>query len=106
MAGVKTFPAVSEMVSVPAGRAAVPVTIRKSPAVLFEGKLAEIVVIVFSLPFTFFCTSAIPEACVAVKAGTVASLPLTLTFWEVGMKLAPDLVGVTVYVPFATLLKP
>jgi hypothetical protein len=38
-------------------------------------------------------------------AATVAAPPLTVTLWEVGLKLTPDLVGVTVYVPLATLVK-
>jgi hypothetical protein len=78
MAGVYVFPKVSEMDSAPAGRAAVPVTMRKFPPVLFDRKFAEMLVMVLSLPLTFFCTRVIPEA-VAVKAGTVALPLLTVT---------------------------
>src|SRR5262245_27840350 len=42
IAGTYVFPAVSEIVMVCLGRAAVPVTIRKSPAVLMDGKATEI----------------------------------------------------------------
>jgi hypothetical protein len=61
MAAAYVFPKVSEMDSVPAGRAAVPVTMRKSPDVLLDGKFAEILEAVLSLPLTFFCTRLIPE---------------------------------------------
>ena len=41
----------------------------------------------------------------ALKVETVAGPPLTVTLWEVGLKLIPDLFGVTVYVPGSTLAK-
>ena len=42
--------------------------------------------------------------CVAVKAGTVTSTPLTTTVRAVGLKPNPVFAGVTVYVPFATFV--
>jgi hypothetical protein len=44
-------------------------------------------------------------AAVAVKVKTVAGPPLTVTFWEAGVKLIPGSFGVTVYVPGATPVK-
>src|SRR6186997_1934212 len=41
-----------------AGRAAVPVTIRRLPAVLGEGKAREMEVVLFSKPMVLLCTSA------------------------------------------------
>jgi hypothetical protein len=52
-------------------------------------------------------TPEIIQVCVALKGGTVWLPPLTVTTWDVGLKLIPLLVGVgvTVYVPLGTLLK-
>ena len=40
----------------------------------------------------------------AVKLTPEMVAPLTVTVWLAGLKVKPDFVGVTVYVPFATLL--
>jgi len=42
---------------------------------------------------------------VAVKLMLLTLLPLTVTVWEVGLKLNPVLLGVTVYEPFTKLEK-
>ena len=57
------LPKVSETVMVPAGRAAVPVTIKKFPAVLLEANVTDMLLVALSLPFTFFCLRVIgPDA--------------------------------------------
>ena len=43
---------------------------------------------------------------VALKAETVTGPPLTVTLWEVGVKVILGSFGVTVYVPGATFVKP
>ena len=40
---------------------------------------------------------------VAVKFTAVVELPFTVTFWDVGLKVNPVLLGVTVYEPFTKL---
>ena len=51
----------------------------------------------------------LPETChvcaAAVNPGTVTGAPATVTGWEGGLKFTPVRLGVTVYVPFATLGK-
>ena len=83
---------------VPAGRAAVPVTMRKFPAALLTGKVAEIDVTDASLPFVAFCTRRIGLAVAACveKLTAVALAPLIVTIWLAGVNVKPGLAGVTV----------
>src|SRR5689334_15780131 len=97
------------MVSVPAGRAAVPVTIRRLPAVLGDGNVAAALVCPDSYPVTAFCTKRIPTGGggpgAIVKSTPVTSALVIVTDFDVGVNAKPDLPGVTVYVPATRPLK-
>src|SRR5690242_5812870 len=93
VAGRYVLPDVSEIVSVPAGRAAVPVTIRKFPTVLPAGNVAEIEDTDASLPFTAFCTSRIGVAVTACVEKLIADAlaPLIVTGRLAGVNEKPAL---------------
>src|SRR5215212_370744 len=84
--GRYVLPSESEMARLPSGLAAVPVTMRKFPAVFTDENVAEMLGMDDSEPFTALCTSWIPGLPVAepekLTAATLA--PLTVTFWEAG----------------------
>src|SRR5262245_35217180 len=97
------------MVIVPAGRAAVPVTIRKSPAVLLDGNDAEMLETCVSAPLTALCTRRTSvvgggDTPCDAKSTPVALAPFTVTVRLDGVIANPFLPGVTVYVPFTSPL--